>query len=134
MNFYRDRTYIVSMKIFNICTLFASFYFALFTSLSFADTKPAYMVSEITYLDKDKYISLYSVEAKKAFIEFDAVFIASTDDKIVVRGDSPGHRVVIAKFPSLDKANAFIASEKYKKLRELGSPFFISRSYIVEGN
>jgi len=107
--------------------------FALST-LAFAQTKPAYMVSEITYLDKEKYTTLYAPEARRAYSDFEAVFIAGTDDKVVVRGDSPGHRVVIAKFPSLDKANAFIASEKYKKIRELGAPYFISRSYIVEGN
>ena len=110
------------------------FTFALFSSNLLAQTKPAYMVSEITYLDKEKYISVYSSEARKAFAEFDAVFVASTDKKVVVRGDSPGHRVVIAKFPSLERANAFITSDRYKKLREIGVPLFISRVYIVEGN
>ena len=110
------------------------FTFALFSSNLLAQSKPAYMVSEITYLDKEKYISVYSPEARKAFAEFDAVFVASTDEKVVVRGDSPGHRVVIAKFPSLERANAFITSDRYKKLREIGVPLFISRVYIVEGN
>ena len=110
------------------------FTFAPFSSNLLAQSKPAYMVSEITYLDKEKYISVYSSEARKAFAEFDAVFVASTDEKVVVRGDSPGHRVVIAKFPSLERANAFITSDRYKKLREIGVPLFISRVYIVEGN
>ncbi len=108
--------------------------FTLSPVYSYSQTKPAFMVSEITYLDKEKYVNLYAPEAKKAFADHEAIFIASTDEKVVVRGDSPGHRVVIAKFPSIEKATAFIASDKYKKLREIGAPFFISRVYIIEGN
>jgi uncharacterized protein (DUF1330 family) len=104
-----------------------------FTSAAFSQSKPAYLISEVTITDKENYTKLYMPESRKVWAKYDAVFLVRQGAPISLSGDKPAPGVSVLKLSSMAKAQEMASSEEFKKIREIAKPYAVIRSYIVEG-
>ena len=111
----------------------------LLTTLSvFAQTKPAYMVSEITVKDMDGYKKDYTPKAVAWIEKAGGTFIVGGDtvDRELIKSsnfDKDTNRITIVKFENLEKAKAFFNAPERKEMTKLRDKYASSKSFIVEG-
>ena len=100
----------------------------------FAQTKPAYLVSELTIKDRAGYMKEYAPKAVAMYTKFGGTFIVG-GDKIegVSNFDKSINRVIIARFDSFEKAQAMVNSPERKALAESRDKYASLRLYSVEG-
>ena len=99
-----------------------------------AQTKPAYGISEITFIDKDGYINDYTPKVRQVFAKCGSTFIVSGGRNAPILGmDKTANRVTVNKFESYDKAMACYQSKEYLDLRPLANKYANIRLYVIEG-
>jgi len=112
----------------------------LFLSLSFlsvlalAQTKPAYGVSEITFINKDGYMNDYAPKIREVFAKCGSTFIVTGGRNKPISGlERDADRVTINKFESYEKAESCYSSKEYQDLRPLANKYAKIRLYLIEG-
>jgi uncharacterized protein (DUF1330 family) len=104
------------------------------SALSFAQSKPAYGVTEITFINKEGYFKEASPKLKQVYEKCGATFIVLGDHNKPILGiEKSADRFSITKFESYEKAEACLGSKEYQDLRPLVNKFAKTRMYIVEG-
>ena len=99
-----------------------------------AQSKPAYGVSEITFIDKDGYLNDYAPKIRQVFAKCGSTFIVSGGRNMPILGmDKTADRVTINKFDSYDQAMACFKSKEYMDLRPLANKYAKLRLYVIEG-
>lgn len=105
-----------------------------FSLASYAQTKPAYSVAEITVVDKEGYQNILWPKLQKQLADIGAVPIVGGGRNELVAGNSqPAERIAIIKFKSYAQAKDFYASKAYQDLKPLAEKYVKIRLYIVEG-
>ena len=85
---------------------------------------PAYMISQVTVTDKEKFES-YLAKTRSVSAKFGARPVAIGAQPRMLNGESDGHQMVfVIEFPSMEKLDAWHNSDEYQalvSLREEGS-------------
>ncbi len=122
-----------SQKLIAFCILSITI-FSLIPNTVLAQSKPAYWISSLTFIDKEKYMSIYAPEITKVIAKYEGVFLVRGGGSIISLNDGDSaDRINVIKFPSIQKAKEMINSEEFKKARMLAKPFFKSTSFIADG-
>lgn len=105
-----------------------------FSVSAFAQTKPAYSVAEITFIDKAGYQSELFPKIKKLLADADAsIVVAGGQSQAIIGTHANADSVTIVKFGSYEKAKAFYASESYQEIRRSSEKYVKLNLFIVEG-
>lgn len=94
---------------------------------------PAYLVTEIGVSDLDAYQKEYVPVVQASLKAAGGRLIAGGQDILVFEGPSPGARVAINRFDSLDAVQAWRNSDQYKEARKIGDKYAKFRSFAVGG-
>jgi uncharacterized protein (DUF1330 family) len=94
---------------------------------------PAYLVTEISVSDLDAYQKEYLPVVQTSIKAAGGHLIAGGQNILVFEGPSPGTRVAINRFDSLDAVRAWRNSDPYKEARKIGDKYAKFRSFAVEG-
>ncbi len=94
---------------------------------------PAYLVTEIGVSDLDAYQKEYVPVVQASIKAAGGHLIAGGQNILVFEGPSPGPRVAINRFDSLDAVQAWRNSDQYKEARKIGDKYAKFRSFAVEG-
>lgn len=94
---------------------------------------PAYLVTEIGVSDLDAYQKEYVPVVQASLKAAGGRLIAGGQDILVFEGPSPGARVAINRFDSLNAVQAWRNSDQYKEARKIGDKYAKFRSFAVEG-
>lgn len=94
---------------------------------------PAYLVTEIGVSDLDAYQKEYVPVVQASIKAAGGRLIAGGQNILVFEGPSPGARVAINRFDSLDAVQAWRNSDQYKEARKIGDKYAKFRSFAVEG-
>jgi len=85
---------------------------------------PAYMISQVTVTDKEKFKS-YLENTRSVSARYGAKPVALGTQPKMLNGDNDGHQiVVVVEFPTMEKLDAWHNSDEYQALvplREEGS-------------
>lgn len=95
-------------------------------------TAPAYYVAEFELKDPEG-IRPYGTAVAATFAPFGGRFIVRGGKVVGLEGQAPGSRTVMIEFPSLERAQAWYASEAYSAIKPIRQRSGISRTYIIEG-
>jgi uncharacterized protein (DUF1330 family) len=97
------------------------------------DSVPAYSITEVEVLDADGY-SHYRELAKAAVARYGGRFLVRGADPVVAEGDwSPGQRIVVIEFPSMEQLRAWYDSPEYGPARAIARSAMRRRLLFVEG-
>jgi uncharacterized protein (DUF1330 family) len=94
---------------------------------------PAYVVTEIGISDLDAYQREYVPLAQASIRASGGRLVAAGQNIVVFEGPSPGARVAINAFDSLEAAQAWRNSDQYKEARKIGDKYAKFRAFAVEG-
>jgi uncharacterized protein (DUF1330 family) len=94
---------------------------------------PTYVVTEIGIGDLDAYQKEYLPLAQASIKASGGRLVAAGQNMVVYEGPSPGTRVAINAFDSLDAAQAWRASDQFKEARKVGDKYAKFRSFAIEG-
>ena len=92
----------------------------------------AYLIAQIDVHDPARY-EAYKVDVPAAIDAYDGEIIVRGGTVEHLEGEPPLGRVVVLKFPSLERATAFYHSAEYADLLALRLEVTESRLFIVEG-
>lgn len=92
----------------------------------------AYVIVEITIHDAELYEE-YKKLTPASIAEFDGRFIVRGGKTVSMEGDWMPQRIVIAEFPSLEKAQEWWHSEGYEKAKKIRHASAETKMIIVEG-
>lgn len=95
-----------------------------------AGSAPAYVVTES---DLDAYQKEYVPLAQASIKASGGRLVAAGRNIVVYEGPSPGTRVAINAFDSLDAAQAWRNSDQFKEARKVGDKYAKFRSFAIEG-
>jgi uncharacterized protein (DUF1330 family) len=98
-----------------------------------AGKPPAYVVTAIGISDLDAYQKEYLPLAQASIRAAGGHLIAAGQNILVFEGPSPGTRVAINQFESLDAAQAWRNSDQFKEARKIGDKYAKFRSFAIEG-
>jgi uncharacterized protein (DUF1330 family) len=100
-----------------------------------AQGKPAYLVSELDLKDANAYMNDYAPKIRAVYAKYGATFVVGTANVQAVdqTGAAP-QRMVIAKFESMEKAQAYLKSAERAALVPMRDKIATIKSYLVEGN
>jgi len=101
-------------------------------------TPPVYYVAEIDISDPEAYANEYLPKAQELIKAGGGQYVASggpgSSSKITdFDGEAPKSRVVIIKWDSLDKIQAWHSSPEYQANRKIGDKYAKFRSFAVDG-
>lgn len=118
-----------------VCALLAGFAIgvAAVQGLHAAARAPAYVVTEIGISDLDAYQKEYLPLAQASIRAAGGRLIAAGQNIVVFEGPSPGTRVAINQFDSLEAVQAWRNSDQYKEGRKIGDKYAKFRSFAIEG-
>jgi uncharacterized protein (DUF1330 family) len=102
-------------------------------SLQAAGSAPAYVVTEVGVSDLDAYQKEYVPVVQASIKAAGGRLIAGGQNIVVYEGPSPGTRVAINRFDSLDAVQAWRNSDQYKEARKIGDKYAKFRSFAIEG-
>lgn len=109
--------------------------FSFVTQPVFAQNKPVYLVSELTFKDANAYTAEYSPKIRKVYEKYGAVFIVGTANVQPLDQSHPQpNRVVIARFENMTQAQAYVRSPERAELIPLRDKTVTVNAYLVEGN
>jgi len=99
---------------------------------------PVYYVAEIGILDSEAYANEYLPRAQELIKAGGGQYVASggpgSSAKVTgFDGEAPKSRVVIIKWDSLDKIQAWHSSPEYQENRKIGDKYAKFRSFAVDG-
>ena len=99
-----------------------------------AAAKPsAYVVTEVGISDLDAYQKEYVPLAQASIKASGGHLVAAGQNILVFEGLSPGTRVAINQFDSLDAAQAWRNSDQFKEARKIGDKYAKFRAFAIEG-
>ena len=109
----------------------------LFLGLSvsvFAQTKPAYSVAEITYINKDIYQRDLWPKIQKLVSESGAeIIVAGSQIEGIAGIPKAVDKVTIIKFKNIQQAKSFYSSKSYQEIKPVADKAINIKLYIVEG-
>jgi len=98
-----------------------------------AGAAPAYVVTEVGISDLDAYQKDYVPLAQASIKASGGRLVAAGQNIVVYEGPSPGTRVAINRFDSLDAVQAWRNSDQFKEARKVGDKYAKFRAFAVEG-
>ena len=98
-----------------------------------AGSAPAYVVTEVGISDLDAYQKDYVPLAQTSIKASGGRLVAAGQNIVVYEGPSPGTRVAINRFDSLDAVQAWRNSDQFKEARKVGDKYAKFRAFAVEG-
>ena len=98
-----------------------------------AGRAPVYVVTEIGISDLDAYQKEYLPLAQASIKASGGRLVAAGQNIVVYEGPSPGTRVAISRFDSLDAVQAWRNSDQFKEARKVGDKYAKFRAFAVEG-
>ena len=98
-----------------------------------AGSAPAYVVTEIGISDLDGYQKEYVPLAQASIKASGGRLVAAGQNIVVYDGPSPGTRVAINAFESLNAVHAWRNSAQFKEARKVGDKYAKFRSFAIEG-
>jgi uncharacterized protein (DUF1330 family) len=126
----KSRSPILSFTVFMSCLLLETVSHAQDQA---SEQKPAYYISEFTVTDPEG-IKPYSAQVETTFVPFSGRYIVRGGGDIAsLEGTGFDGRMVVIKFDSLEKAQAWYTSPEYEKIKPIRHKSATSRVYIVEG-
>jgi uncharacterized protein (DUF1330 family) len=94
---------------------------------------PAYVVTEIGISDLDAYQKEYVPLAQASIKASGGHLVAAGQNIVVLEGPSPGTRVAINQFDTLDAVQAWRNSDPFKEARKVGDKYARFRAFAIEG-
>ena len=101
--------------------------------LNAAARSPDYVVTEVGISDLGAYQKEYLPLAQASIKASGGHLLAAGQNIIVLEGSSPGTRVAINQFDSLDAVQAWRNSDQFKEARKVGDKYAKFRAFAVEG-
>jgi uncharacterized protein (DUF1330 family) len=99
-----------------------------------AQTKaPVYVVTETDISDLDAFQKEYLPVVQPTIKAAGGRRVAAGQNIVVFEGPSPGTRVAINEFDSLEAVQAWRASADFKAARKIGDKYAKFRAFAVEG-
>jgi uncharacterized protein (DUF1330 family) len=99
-----------------------------------AQTKaPVYVVTQTDISDLDAYQKQYVPIVQASIKGSGGRLLAAGQNFTVLEWPSPGTRVAINQFDSLDAVKAWRNSAEYKAARQIGDKYAKFRSFAIEG-
>jgi uncharacterized protein (DUF1330 family) len=99
-----------------------------------AQTKaPVYIVTQTDISNVDSYEKQYVPVVQASIKASGGRLVAAGQNFVVLEGPSPGTRVAINQFDSLDAAQAWRNSAEFKAARKIGDKYAKFRSFAIEG-
>ena len=98
-----------------------------------ATKAPAYVVTEIGISDLDAYQKEYLPLAQASIKASGGHLVAAGQNIVVLEGASPGTRVAINQFDSLDAVQVWRNSDQFKEARKVGDKYAKFRAFAFEG-
>ena len=98
-----------------------------------AGSAPAYVVTEVGISDLDAYQKDYVPLAQASIKASGGRLVAAGQNIVVYEGPSPGTRVAINRFDSLDAVQAWRNSDQFKEARKVGDKYAKFRAFAIEG-
>ena len=92
----------------------------------------AYVISQVEVTDPKAY-ERYKAETPAVVAAFGGEFVVRGGRVEVLEGEPPMGRVIVTKFPSMEKALAFYHSDKHADLLKFRLASTECRRFIVEG-
>ena len=116
-------------------TLLAGFTIGVTTvqGLRAAARAPAYVITQVDISDLDAYKKEYLPLAQASIKASGGHLVAAGENIVVFDGPSPGTRVAINQFDSLDAVRAWRNSDQFKDARKIGAKYAKFRAFAVEG-
>jgi len=96
--------------------------------------RPGYVVAEINVRDRDGYMKEFLPSAAKAIEEAGGKYVVRGGKTVSLQGEAPPSRVVILRFESMDKAQAWYNSAGRKDSQAIGEKYATFRVFLVEGD
>jgi uncharacterized protein (DUF1330 family) len=95
---------------------------------------PVYVIEEIDVSNQDSFLKEYAVKARSLGRAFGGRILVTGSGKITpIEGEPPKSRVIVLKWESLERVQAWINSSAYKELRKIGDKYAKFRIFAVEG-
>jgi uncharacterized protein (DUF1330 family) len=94
---------------------------------------PAYVVTEVSISDLDTYQKEYVPLAQASIKASGGHLVAAGQNIVVLEGPSPGTRVAINLFDSLDAVQVWRNSDQFKEARKVGDKYAKFRAFAIEG-
>lgn len=79
---------------------------------------PAYVIIQVNVTNPDKYEE-YKKRTPATVQQFGGEFLVRGGDKEDLEGVNPNERIVLLKFPSMDKARAWYHSPEYQSAKAI---------------
>lgn len=96
--------------------------------------RAGYVVAEINMKDQDGYMKEFLPPAVKAIEEAGGKYVVRGGKTVSLQGEAPPSRVVILRFESMDKAQAWYNSPGRKDSQAIGEKYATFRVFLVEGD
>jgi uncharacterized protein (DUF1330 family) len=93
----------------------------------------AYVVTEVGISDLGAYQKEYLPLAQASIKASGGHLLAAGQNIVVLEGPSPGTRVAINQFDSLDAVQVWRDSDEFKDARKIGDKYAKFRAFAVEG-
>jgi uncharacterized protein (DUF1330 family) len=94
---------------------------------------PVYVVTETDISDLDAFQKEYLPVVHPTISAAGGRRVAAGQNIVVLEGPSPGTRVAINEFDSLEAVQAWRASADYKAARKIGDKYAKFRAFAIEG-
>jgi uncharacterized protein (DUF1330 family) len=94
---------------------------------------PVYVVTETDISDLDAFQKEYLPVVQPTIKAAGGRRVAAGQNIVVLEGPSPGTRVAINEFDSLEAVQAWRASADFKAARKIGEKYAKFRAFAVEG-
>jgi uncharacterized protein (DUF1330 family) len=98
-----------------------------------ATRAPAYVVTEVAIRDLDAYLKEYVPLAQASIKASGGHLVAVGQNIVALEGPSPGARVAINQFDSLDAVQAWRNSDQFKEARKVGDKYATFRAFALAG-
>jgi uncharacterized protein (DUF1330 family) len=102
-------------------------------SLSAQTKAPVYVITQTDISDLDAYQKEYLPIVQSSIKAAGGRRLAGGQSIVVLEGPSPGTRVAINEFDSLDAVQAWRGSAEYKAARQIGDKYAKFRAFAIEG-
>jgi uncharacterized protein (DUF1330 family) len=95
---------------------------------------PVYVIEEIEVTNADSYLREYAVKSTSVVNRYSGSRLVIGNGKITpIEGEPPKSRVVILRWETMDKMQAWLTSPENKEVRTIGDKYAKFRIYAVEG-
>jgi uncharacterized protein (DUF1330 family) len=95
---------------------------------------PVYVIEEIEVSNVDSYLREYAVKSTSVVNKSGGRRLVIGNGKITpIEGEPPKSRVVILRWDSMEKMQAWLTSAENKEVRTIGDKYAKFRIYAVEG-